>query len=133
MREMNFPPKFITWVMVCVQTVSYRYNVNGHQSEYLPTKRGLRQGDPISYMLFVLVMEYLHRCLRKLHDNPNFNFHPKCERVGITNIFFADDLMLFTRGDEMSVTLTMETIHNFSAATGLKTSPTKCKVYFGGI
>ncbi|XP_058742706.1 uncharacterized protein LOC131615251 [Vicia villosa] len=78
-------------------------------------------------------MEYLHRCIRKLHDNPKFNFLPKCERVGITNICFADDLMLFTRGDENPVTLMIETVNNFSATTGLKSSPTKYKVYFGGV
>ncbi|CAJ2644791.1 unnamed protein product [Trifolium pratense] len=46
MREMNFPGKFIKWVMICVGTVSYKYAINGQQSEILKAKRGLRQGIP---------------------------------------------------------------------------------------
>jgi hypothetical protein len=133
MREMNFPPKFIYWIMVCVSTVSYKYAINGQHSEVLKAKRGLRQGDPISPLLFVLIMEYLHRCLQNLHKNPNFNFHPKCEKLQITNICFADDLIMFTRGDETSIKLMMGEFQKFSDSTGLKANPAKCKVYFGGV
>jgi hypothetical protein len=133
MREMNFPPKFIHWIMVCVSTVSYKYAINGQHSEVLKAKMGLRQGDPISPLLFVLIMEYLHRCLQNLHKNPNFNFHPKCEKLQITNICFADDLIMFTRGDEASIKLMMGEFQKFSDSTGLKANPAKCKVYFGGV
>ncbi|XP_058754588.1 uncharacterized protein LOC131627751 [Vicia villosa] len=78
-------------------------------------------------------MEYLHRCLKKLHGNTIFKFHPKCNKLGITSICFADDLMLFTRGDVGSVQAMMDTVNQFSTATGLKASPTKCRVYFGGV
>jgi hypothetical protein len=133
MREMNFPKKFINWIMICVSTVSYKYAINGQQSELLKAKRGLRQGDPISPLLFVLIMEYLHRCLKNLHKKPDFNFHPKCEKLQITNICFADDLIMFTRGDETSVKLMMGEFKKFSDSTGLKANPAKCKVYFGGV
>lgn len=32
-----------------------------------------------------------------------FNFHPECEKEGITHLAFADDLMIFCRGDTGSV------------------------------
>ncbi|XP_058785008.1 uncharacterized protein LOC131659909 [Vicia villosa] len=78
-------------------------------------------------------MEYLHRCLRKLQCNPQFRFHPKCAKLGITNICFADDLILFARGDTVSVQLIMQAVKGFSQATGLKANPLKCKVFFGGV
>jgi hypothetical protein len=78
-------------------------------------------------------MEYLHRCLKNLHKKPDFNFHPKCEKLQITNICFADDLIMFTRGDETSVKLMMGEFKKFSDSTGLKANPAKCKVYFGGV
>src|SRR4051812_20373408 len=113
--------------------VTYKYVINGKPSPSIQAKRGLRQGDPISPLLFVLIMEYLHRSLRKLNHMPAFKFHPKCKKLGITNICFADDLMMFTRGDPISVQIMMREFHLFSEATGLRASPTKCKVYSGGM
>ncbi|XP_058783633.1 uncharacterized protein LOC131658343 [Vicia villosa] len=131
MKEHNFPQKFIDWTMICIETVSYRYTINGQASKILKAKRGLRQGDPISPLLFVLIMEYLHRCMVKLKDNSHYKFHPKCARMRISNICFADDLLLFARGDESSVIQMMTMFQHFSATTGLKANPKKCKVYFG--
>ncbi|XP_058723307.1 uncharacterized protein LOC131595077 [Vicia villosa] len=92
----------------------------------------IRQGDPISPLLFVLIMEYLHRYLGTLNSNSEFHYHPKCKKLKITHICFADDLLLFSRGDVESVKGLMQKFNEFSAATGLKANPSKCRIYFGG-
>ena len=51
----------------------------------------------------------------------------------ITNIFFADDIILFARGDDILVQLIMEEFQQFYDATGLQANSSKCKVYFGGV
>ncbi|XP_058721841.1 uncharacterized protein LOC131593425 [Vicia villosa] len=116
-----------------VRGVSYRYLVNGQMSKILQAKRGLRQGDPISPLLFTLIMEYLHRLLGTLKQSAGFNFHPRCAKLGITNICFADDLLLFARGDVNSIRHMMDKFHQFSEATGLRANPAKCRIYFGGL
>ncbi|CAK8530813.1 unnamed protein product [Lathyrus sativus] len=78
-------------------------------------------------------MEYLNRCLGKLKNKPDFNFHPKCEKLNLINISFADNLILFSRGDSTSVNILMEEFKQFSEATGLKAHSAKCKLYFGGV
>ncbi|XP_058783276.1 uncharacterized protein LOC131657949 [Vicia villosa] len=133
MKEMNFPNQFVRWIMIMVRGVSYRYLINGQVSKILQAKRGLRQGDPISPLLFTLVMEYLHRHLGTLKQNDEFKFHPRCAKLGITNICFADDLLLFASGDVKSIRHMMDKFHQFSEATGLRANPTKCKIYFGGL
>lgn len=89
--------------MIYVSSVSYMYPINGNYTELLQVKCGLRQGDPISPLLFVLVMEYLHKCLGKLKDKPDFNFHPNDEKLNLVNISFANDQMLFSIGDKTYV------------------------------
>lgn len=42
MIEMNFPAQFIKYIMVCFNSASYKYNINGNQSKFLKAKRGLR-------------------------------------------------------------------------------------------
>ena len=133
MRELGFPQKFVNWVTVCVSTVSYKFSINGLHSVTLPAQRGLRQGDPISPLLFVIIMEYLYRVLRGLKQNHNFNFHPKCGKMRIINICFADDILLFARGDVESVKIVMQAVKTFSNAIGLYVSEQKSKVFFGGV
>ncbi|XP_058755784.1 uncharacterized protein LOC131628998 [Vicia villosa] len=78
-------------------------------------------------------MEYLHRHLATLKKEEGFKFRPRCAKLGITNICFADDLLLFARGDDRSIRHLMGKFHQFSEATGLKANPAKCKIYFGGL
>ena len=84
-------------------------------------------------MLFVIVMKYLHRGLSNLAYVQKFKFHPRCKRLFITKIIFADDNILFPRGDIPFVSSLMQIFNLFSQATGLYVQPTKCHVYFGGV
>lgn len=77
-------------------------------------------------------MEYLSRVLKSLDKNPNYNFHPGCEKIGITHLSFVDDLLLFARGDLGSIKLLYEKFVLFAAATGLKENPLKCHIYMKG-
>lgn len=54
-------------------------------------------------------------------------------KLNITNVCFADYLLMFVRGDVESVKLLMHRFDQFSNATGLRANQAKCKVYFGGV
>lgn len=102
LAKLGFLVRYIKWVIVCLSTVSYTVNVNGELTELFEAKKGLGQGDPISPYLSVICMEYLNKCLMELHYNRQFHYHPRC-KTGLIHICFADDLLLFTRGDVDSV------------------------------
>lgn len=78
-------------------------------------------------------MEYLSRSLATLHENPAFGYHPRCKRVRLTHVLFADDILLFSRGDLKSITTLMQVFHNFSQASGLQVNVDKCEVFFAGV
>ncbi|CAK8561807.1 unnamed protein product [Lathyrus sativus] len=119
--------------MLGITTVSYRFNIMGEYTDILQAKRGIRQGDPLSPMLFVLIMEYMNILLMKMQRDPNFNYHGKCEKLKIINLTFADDVLLFCRGDEISLHMILQTFRAFSISTGLIMNPNKCRIYFGGL
>ncbi|XP_021769701.1 uncharacterized protein LOC110733940 [Chenopodium quinoa] len=78
-------------------------------------------------------MEYLSRCMSQLANNPDFNHHPRCERLNLTHMMFADDLLMFARAYRESVRLLMMTFMNFSQALGLEAKLDKNNIYFAGI
>ncbi|XP_056687533.1 uncharacterized protein [Spinacia oleracea] len=133
LQELGFPLMFIHWIKGCVTTVSYSILVNGKPMPPFVAKKGLRQGDPLSPFLFAICMEYLSRCMKSLVSNPDFNFHPKCEKLQLTHLMFADDLLLFARGDLISLQLIFQAFTCFSKASGLESNMDKTEVYFSGV
>nr|XP_009774720.1 PREDICTED: uncharacterized protein LOC104224729 [Nicotiana sylvestris] len=115
--------------MECVSTVSYSLLFNGGVTPRFQAKRGLKQGDPMSTYLFVLVMEYLNRSLKQLRHNPDFNYHPRCNKMEIVHICFADDLIMCCRADVISVKLMMKQFNHFSEVSRLKANLEKSSLY----
>lgn len=133
MEELGFSHKYIKWIMVCLTTVTYFIKVNGEVTEPFAARKGLRQGDPISPYLFVICMKYLSRYLLQLHQNKEFHYHPRCKRLLLTHVCFADDLLLFTRGDVSSIQQLIKIIDSFAATSGLKANQLKSCIYFGRV
>ncbi|XP_062086891.1 protein trichome birefringence-like 42 [Humulus lupulus] len=63
LKALRFPGRFIRWVMICMRGSSYYLMMNGRLQDSFQGGKGLHQGDPISPLLFVIVMEYLTRSL----------------------------------------------------------------------
>ncbi|GKV05641.1 hypothetical protein SLEP1_g17628 [Rubroshorea leprosula] len=96
-------------------------------------QRGLRQGDPISPYLFVLVMEYLTRKLKELDMQEKFKYHSKCRVMQLTHLIFVDDIMLFCKADEESTVLMMQKFEEFARVSGLEVNRMKSQVFFSGV
>ena len=91
----------------------------------------MRQGDPLSPLLFVIGMEYLSRILRSVKDS--YKLHPRCKRIKLSHLCFADDLMLFCKGDVSSFRTLYLCIQNFSQASGLLANTSKSAIYTAGV
>ncbi|XP_040952736.1 secreted RxLR effector protein 78-like [Gossypium hirsutum] len=66
--EMGFGERCTWWMMECVTTARATVLVNGSVTNKFRVGKGLRQGDPVSPFLFILVMKVLHLMLDRAEE-----------------------------------------------------------------
>ena len=118
--------------MACVTSVRFSVLVNESPKGFFGSWRGLRQGDPLSSLLFLLIMEVLSRLLKKIEEcNLIRGFHVgdvNAIGVRISHLLFADDTILFcdaSREQLLSIRLVLSC---FQAFTGLKVNVGKSEI-----
>jgi hypothetical protein len=63
MGRLGFGSKWRTWIFACISTTQFSILINSSPNGFFGSSRGLCQGDPLSPLLFVIVMEALSRML----------------------------------------------------------------------
>ncbi|GJT84747.1 putative RNA-directed DNA polymerase, eukaryota, reverse transcriptase zinc-binding domain protein [Tanacetum coccineum] len=130
----GFHERMVAWIMECVTTTSFSLNINGSLHGYFKGKCGMRQGDPLSLYLFMIVMEVLTLILRRrVRDSDLFSYHRYCSKMELINLCFADDLFLFAYGDTHSARTIMDALDEFKLVSGLVPSLSKSTAYFGNV
>lgn len=126
MTHLGFPQLWRDWVASILINSSTRVSMNGAPGHRIFHAQGLRQGDPLSPMLFVLVMEVLSAMIRKADEWALFN------NLGIRNLpnrasLYADDLVMFLSPNESHLCLMKEILSIFKGASGLASNLSKCQ------
>ena len=104
LEKMGFSPKWRRWILFCFSTIKLVVLVSGTPTNFFSTYWGLRQGDPFSPYLFVLIMEAFNRLIAKVEEGV-FIKGVKIEGRGgegvqVSHLLFADDTLLFYEDDE---------------------------------
>ena len=133
MSRMNFPLPFLAWIHTCISTVKVSLSINGECFGYFKTEKGIRQGDPISSSIFVIVMEVLTQLLCRENINKNIDYHPKCKIHKISSLMFADDLLLFSKPNIKSISNIFATLDIFKTMTGLQINKNKSHISIAGV
>ncbi|XP_039004068.1 uncharacterized protein LOC120131027 [Hibiscus syriacus] len=102
-------------------------------SGYFKGARGIRQRDSLSPCLFVIVINVLSSLLNAAAKRGIFRYHPKCKRVSLTHLCFADDLLVFCHGSLESVLGVQSTLEVFYELSGLKLNALKTDFFVCGL
>lgn len=125
MHHIGFSRRWINWICILLSTASTKVLVNGITGRRISHARGLRQGDPISPMLFVIVMEVLNSLFREAdrrHALQPLPGHAITHRVSL----YADDLVLLVAPNAADLDCVLQILNLFAGASGLVTNVDKC-------
>ena len=98
MENMGFENHWIQLIYGCISSVSYSILVNGEPHGDIKPTRGLRQGNPLSPYLFLLVSEGLNGLIQQAMATSAIRGFFLCRNgPWISHLFFADDTLLFCK------------------------------------
>ena len=88
----------------------------------------------MSPYLFILVMETLSQIITYNTQMINgFNYHWKCDKLAISHLCFANDLLLLFHGYMQSAQIMQASLNQFHVFTGLLTNSNKSCVFLAGV
>lgn len=129
MESMGFPIEFCYRIYSCISSPRFACFVNGSTSRWFSARRGIRQGDPLSPFLFLMVMQVFSSLMNKAVDNGQITPF-SCADFKISHSLFADDVMVMIRGNKRSISALKNLLHSFRQLTGLRINSGKSAVYF---
>ena len=85
----------IRWIMACYENVNYVVLINGFPSPFFQAERGLRQGCPLSPLLFILAINTLSLHINHAVKLKRYAPIRICKNISISHNLFVDDVILF--------------------------------------
>lgn len=104
MKCVNFNQKWINWISAILKSTKLSILVNGSPTEEFSPLKGIRQGDPLAFYLFLHIGEVLSKLINKalaygVIQGIKFDFHVHV----ISHFQYADDTILFIKNEEQSI------------------------------
>ncbi|XP_026420067.1 uncharacterized protein LOC113316049 [Papaver somniferum] len=131
-RRYGFSESWCDWILQILKSARILVLVNGSPEGFFSIGRGLRQGDPLSPIIFVLIEDVLRRNITKLFKEGKMTHMVNRKGIAPTHLFFADDIMIFCKDNMKSLRNLVDLLGLYQRASGQTISREKSKLYFGG-
>jgi len=124
LRRCGFGEKWCRWIAHCISIVRFSVLINGSPFGFFSSSRSLRQGDPLSPLLFVFVMEVLSRMISAAVNGGLLEGF-KIGDADFSHLLFADDTLIFYSALDSQLRNLQSLFLLFGAASGLKVNLAK--------
>ncbi|XP_071687371.1 uncharacterized protein [Rutidosis leptorrhynchoides] len=134
MDLMNFSPKWRKWIFGCLSSGRSSVLIRGSPTKEFSLEKGLRQGDPLSPFLFLIVCEALSVML---NDATRLGFYMGVsvgkDAVHLSHLQIADDVLFFGDWSRGNIANLMDIISWFGMASELRINWSKSNFFSLGI
>uniref|UniRef100_A0A2N9HX34 Reverse transcriptase domain-containing protein n=1 Tax=Fagus sylvatica TaxID=28930 RepID=A0A2N9HX34_FAGSY len=112
------------WIHYCIATARFSILINGTPKGFFGSPRGIRQGDSLSPLLFVIVMEALSKMMNRAVENGLLSSFKVGSRdtqwVHVFHLLFADDTLIFSNANPEHIFNLRLLFTWFEAISGLR-------------
>ncbi|KAK2416760.1 hypothetical protein QL285_039127 [Trifolium repens] len=134
LRSFGFSETFCSWIDMILKSASLSISINGKLHDYFSCKRGVRQGDPLSPLLFCIAEDVLSRNISKLVVDGKLKLSKGSRNVHIpSHCLYADDILVYCTGMQSNLIALKELFTRYALASGQVVSASKSVIYSGGI
>eukprot|EP00253_Pinus_taeda_P010189 PITA_10189 len=133
LTHLGFKTDFISWIMGCITNVSYAVLINGAATPFFKGQRGLRQGCPLSPLLFLLVAEGLSQLIQKAKREGKVKGLEVAINLNISHLLFVDGILVFTNGESNEIKELKNILDLFLKATGMQIKSRKSQLIMEGL
>eukprot|EP00253_Pinus_taeda_P006105 PITA_06105 len=126
----GFNATWTRWIMSLITSPCFSVLLNGSPSSPFYPTRGIRQGDPLSPFLFVLMAEGLSRLLKSAVSSQFLKGISLHGRAPQTHQQFVDDTMLFGHPSVKEASAFNSLLSLFSEASGTSINAAKSQLFF---
>ena len=131
-QRCGFSKKWRKLKMCCISTIKFFILINGSPSDFFGSSRGIRQGDPLSLLLFDIVMEGLSRMLDVAATTSQFSGFSVGNTAGnsvmVSHLLFADNTLIFCDADPTQIANLRAILVRFEEVSGLRINLGKSKL-----
>lgn len=113
MAALGFSQAWINMVMRTIDNCHFGIIINGSAKGFIKSQHGLRQGEPLSPALFIIVGEYLFRGLNRLFEESPELYYDTKKGLKVSHLAYADDLIVFTKGSKVGLKLVMGFLQHY--------------------
>lgn len=128
LERLGFGPRWREWIAIMLAHQTSRVLLNGKQGRPIKHLQGLRQGDPLSLMLFILGFDPLQRLIIKAIQN-QILAAITARKVQATISMYGDDTAIFIAPRPEELKVLDEILQHFGEATGMSVNLEKTEVY----